>query len=158
MPALAADRDVFLRRFGHFLLTALLPSPGGLALHPDPQSPRFDVLFGPPKAGREGPGDKDWSFPGPLLRLEDIQSELQVSFSRLQRPQEQEVTLLGQLIRPSGQADLLVLHLLLETFERLAAAWLHLHRYPIQAPLREAAAQGVRSGGGAVPGWAGAGS
>ena len=51
-----------------------------------------------------------------------------------------------------------MLHLLLETFERLAAAWLHLHEYPIQAPLREAAAQGVRSGGGAVPGWAGAGS
>jgi hypothetical protein len=103
VPALAADRDVLLRRFGHFLLTALLPSPGGLALHPDPQSPRFDVVFGPPKAGRENPGEKDWRFPGPLL-------------FRLQRPQEQELTLLGQLIRPSRQADLLVLHLLLETF------------------------------------------
>ena len=82
----------------------------GMALHPDPQSPRFDVLFGPPKAGREGPEEQNWSFPGPLLRLEDIQSELQVSFSRLKRPQEQEVTLLGQLIRPAGRADLLVLN------------------------------------------------
>ena len=76
----------------------------------------------------------------------------------MQRPQEQEVTLLGQLIRPAGQADLLVLNSLFETLERLAAAWLHLHDDPIQAPLGEAAAQGVRSGGGAVPGWAGSGS
>jgi hypothetical protein len=41
---------------------------------------------------------------------------------RLQRPQEQEVTLLGQLIRPAGQPDLLVLNPLFETLERLEAA------------------------------------
>lgn len=86
MAALATDRDTFLRSFGRFFLTALVPSPGGLALHPDPLSPRFDVLFGPPTAGREAPGDQDWSFPGPLLRLEDIQTELQVCFPRMVGP------------------------------------------------------------------------
>jgi hypothetical protein len=86
MAALAADRDAFLCRFGRFFFTALVPSPGGLALHPDPQSPRFDVLFGPPMAGREAAGEQDWSFPGPLLRLEDIQSELQVCFPRMVGP------------------------------------------------------------------------
>jgi hypothetical protein len=86
MTALAIDRDTFLRSFGRFFLTALVPSPGGQALHPDPLTPRFDVLFGPPTAGREAPGAQDWSFPGPLLRLEDIQSELQVCFPRMVGP------------------------------------------------------------------------
>ncbi len=55
---------------------------------------------------------------------------------RLQRPQEQEVTLLGQLIRPAGQPDLLVLNPLFETLERLEAAGLHLHDYPIHDSTR----------------------
>ena len=61
MAVHAADREVFLHGFGrigfgHFFLTALVPSPGALALHPDPQSPRFDGLFGPPMEIREGAG------------------------------------------------------------------------------------------------------
>jgi hypothetical protein len=56
MAALAADREVFLHGFGHFFLTARVPSPGALALHPDPQSPRLDGLFGPPMEVREDAG------------------------------------------------------------------------------------------------------
>ena len=46
------------------------------------------------------------------------------------------MTLLGQLIRPAGQADLLVLNPLFETLERLEAAGLHLHDYPIHDSTR----------------------
>lgn len=55
---------------------------------------------------------------------------------RLRRPLDQPVTLLGQLIQPAGQHDLLALNPLFETLDHLEAAGLHLHDYPIHDSTR----------------------
>jgi len=84
--ALGTDRDALLRSFGRFFFDGLVPPPPAFAIQPDPQRPRFDVLFGPPMAAADGPGTQHWPFPGPLLHLEDIQSELQNCFPRMVGP------------------------------------------------------------------------
>jgi|GEM_PF-5997266 len=86
IEALGIDRNALLRSFGRFFFDGLVPPPPAFAILPDPQRPRFDVLFGPPMAAADGPGTQHWPFPGPLLRLEDIQSELQICFPRMVGP------------------------------------------------------------------------
>lgn len=79
------DRDTYLRDFGHFFMDYLVPrqSPAD-SLPDDPLRPRFDVLFGPRPEGL--PAGQEWSFPGPLMRLEDIQTQLLLCFRGMRGP------------------------------------------------------------------------
>jgi len=79
------DRDTYLRDFGHFFLEQLVPrlSPGDPPSE-DPLQPRFDLLFGPRPQGL--PAGQEWPFPGPLMRLEDIQTQLLLCFRGMGGP------------------------------------------------------------------------
>lgn len=97
---------------------------------------RHLVLTRPRDLGSDGSGEASSGTDGPWGHERRRRLVGRPLLFRLQRPQEQEVTLLGQLIRPAGQAELLVLNPLFETLERLEAAGLHLHDYPIHDSTR----------------------
>lgn len=79
------ERDIYLRDFGRFFIDQLVPRQTPDALPPeDPLQPRFDVLFGPRSPGL--PAGQEWPFPGPLMQLEDIQTQLLLCFRGMGGP------------------------------------------------------------------------
>ena len=101
---------------------------------------RHLVLVRPRSFGADGVAEASPASGGPWGEERSQGQGGRPLLFRLQRPQEQEqepeVTLLGQLIRPAGQADLLVLNPLFETLERLEAAGLNRHDAPIEDSTR----------------------
>jgi hypothetical protein len=79
------DRSSYLRDFGHFFFEQLVPrgQAGGSAAE-EPLQPRFDVLLGP--RSPHLPRGQEWPFPGPLAKLEDIQTQLRLCFRSMAGP------------------------------------------------------------------------
>jgi len=79
------NRSTYLRDFGHFFFEQLVPrGQAGCPAAEEPLQPRFDVLLGP--RFPHLPRGQEWPFPGPLARLEDIQTQLRLCFRSMAGP------------------------------------------------------------------------
>jgi len=79
------DRSSYLRDFGHFFFDQLVPrGEAGCPAAEEPLQPRFDVLLGP--RSPDLPRGQEWPFPGPLAKLEDIQTQLRLCFRSMAGP------------------------------------------------------------------------
>jgi hypothetical protein len=106
------DRSTYLRDFGHFFFEQLVPrGQAGCPAAEEPLQPRFDVLLGPRLPHL--PQGQEWPFPGPLARLEDIQTQLRLCFRSMAGPRWEpaeldpdkgSLTLVVQIARPGWEA------------------------------------------------------
>ena len=106
------DRSTYLRDFGHFFFGQLVPrGQAGCPAAEEPLQPRFDVLLGP--RFPHLPQGQEWPFPGPLARLEDIQTQLRLCFRSMAGPRWEpaeldpdkgSLTLVVQIARPGWEA------------------------------------------------------
>jgi hypothetical protein len=106
------NRSTYLRDFGHFFFEQLVPrGQAGCPAAEEPLQPRFDVLLGP--RFPHLPRGQEWPFPGPLARLEDIQTQLRLCFRSMAGPRWApaeldsdggSLTLVVQIARPGWEA------------------------------------------------------
>ncbi len=106
------NRSTYLRDFGHFFFEQLVPrGQAGCPTAAEPLQPRFDVLLGP--RSPHLPQGQEWPFPGPLARLEDIQTQLRLCFRSMAGPRWEPAeldpdkgsfTLVVQIARPGWEA------------------------------------------------------